>query len=258
MRGFRLEDRLLFVGQTGKGKSTLALWVIEQLQPVRTIIFDPKGEFNFGPTFPPARNPAELRVAIRQRLVHYVPQSFERPPLEEACQIVWDTPGPYVWHIDEAAEITNPNYCPEGLRLGVTQGRRFKKMVIALTQRLAECAPVFRSQASHVVIFVPEPIELDLKEISKAIRRPTSVIAAELSSLYAEHGNFSHLWWVSETDELRRCAPLPAPGSPGQPGMTTASPGDPRPAPTAPEEGDAGSPQCDSSDTASGASSRSA
>jgi energy-coupling factor transporter ATP-binding protein EcfA2 len=257
-RGFRLEDRVLLVGQTGKGKTTLALWVIQQLQPVRAIIFDPKGEFDFGEHFPPARTPAELRARIHLRLVHYVPASFERDQLEEACRIVWAAPGPYVWLIDEAAEITNPNYCPEGLRLGVTQGRRFRKMVLALTQRLAECHPVFRSQASHIVVFVPEPIALDLKEISRAIRREVALIKAELESLHAEQGDFAHLWWVGETNELRRCAPLPDPASPGQPPVAAADPGEPRQAATAPAGDPASSPPCDSSDSPSAASSRSA
>jgi hypothetical protein len=231
---------VLFVGKTGKGKTTLAMWVIDQLQPVRVIVFDPKGEFDFG--FAPARTPEQLRAQMRQPIVHYIPQSFDRPSLEEACKIVWETPGPYVWYIDELAELTDPNYCPEGLRLGVTQGRRFKKMVIGLTQRLAECAAVFRSQAEHVIIFTPSPIELDLKEIARTIGMEFAAIDGELKSLHAEHGDFSHLWWVGETNELRRCAPLPAPGPLGQPATPAGGRGKPRPAPTAAETDPAQSP----------------
>jgi hypothetical protein len=204
---------VLIAGQTGKGKTTLARWLVENLQPVRTIVFDPKDELRF-PDVEPARTPMELAAAMHQPLVHYVPASFDRDTLEEACAIVWETPGPYVWWIDEASELTNPNYCPPGLRLGVTQGRSHRKMVIALTQRLAESHPVFRSQSEHIFIFVPPPIELDLKAIAGNVRREWGVLDAQLKLLQADHGDYSHLWYVRDTDELRPCEPLPAPAGP--------------------------------------------
>lgn len=210
MRGIRLSDRVLIAGQTGKGKTTLARYLVDGLQPVRTIVFDPKGELEF-PDVAPCRSPDELAAAMRDPLIHYIPASFDRDQLEEACEIVWNTPGPYIWWIDETSEVSTPGFCPAGLRLGVTQGRQGRKMVLAVTQRLAEIHPVFRSQAEHIIIFTPAPIELDLKTVAGHVRREARELDAELSSLHAEHGDFSHLWHVRDTDELRRCAPLPAP-----------------------------------------------
>jgi hypothetical protein len=146
---------------------------------------------------------------MHQPVVHYIPASFDRDQLEEACQIVWVTPGPYIWWIDETSELTNANYCPEGLRLAVTQGGKKQKLVLALTQRLAESHPVFRSQAEHVFLFVPSPIELDRKAIAGAIRREQTFIDKELTELHAEHGDYSHLWYVRDGDELRRMKPIP-------------------------------------------------
>jgi energy-coupling factor transporter ATP-binding protein EcfA2 len=245
MRGVRVApvaDRVLIVGQTQKGKTTLARFLAELLQPCRLIVFDPKEEFPDGAWgFPAARSPLELAGAMHQPIVHYIPSGFDREELEEACQIVWETPGPYVWWIDEASELTNPNYCPTGLRLGCTQGAKQQKLVIALTQRLAESHPVFRSQADHVFVFVPAPIELDLKEIAKAIRREPGAIKLALEELHAQHGDYSHIWYVLDGDELRFCAPIPldehpmptgvAPGAPGdsegEPGETMDDPGVP-------------------------------
>lgn len=213
MRGIRLEDRIFLAGQTGKGKTTLARWIVEQLQPIRVIVFDPKDELDFG--VPKLRSPAELAMGMHQPIVHYVPSGFERDELEEACQIVWETPGPWIWWVDELSEVSNPNYCPQGLRLAVTQGRQKRKMVMGLCQRSAETHPVFRSQAEHVIVFVPSPIELDLKELAKATNIEAAALGEELRTLHEQEGDFSHLWFCRPTGELRRMAPVdPGPEAP--------------------------------------------
>lgn len=211
MRGIRIAgptgaDRLFIAGMTGKGKSTLVRYLAEGLQPVRVIVFDPKGLGRWGAA--PARTPAELERAMNAPVVHYIPASFDRKELEAACELVWQTPGPYLWIVDDVNELTNPNYCPPGLRLANTQGREHRKMVATLTQRLAETHPCLRSQADHVIIFTPPPIELDLRTIAGTVRREAPELERELAELHAEHGDYSHLWYVRDTDELRRCAPL--------------------------------------------------
>ncbi len=216
MRGIRPADRLLIAGQTGKGKTTLALWLGERMQPIRRIVFDPKDELAF-PGVEPCRNVHDLPGRLAEPLVHYIPSGFDRDALEEACQIVWETPGPYLWHIDETAELSTPGYVPRGLGLCCTQGRGKEKMVLAVTQRLSEIHPVFRSQASHVFIFTPPPIMLDLKAVAGHVRREAFALERELRELHAEHGDYSHLWYVVDTDELRRCAPIPSDGTPGPP-----------------------------------------
>lgn len=211
MRGVRISDRVLLVGSTGDGKSTLAESIIAGLQPVRVIAVDVKDEMD--PRLPTARTVEELPEVIRAPACRWVPASFDRDAIEEGFQVVWNTPGPWVCDVEEAAEVSSPNWCPEGLRLAVTQGRRHGKMVLACTQRVAECHPVFRSQSEHIFLMVPRPIDLDLKTIAGNVRREAGLLGAELESLEAEHGPYSHLWYVKPGNELRRCAPVPAPVS---------------------------------------------
>lgn len=215
-RGIRLSDLVLIAGQRGKGKTELARMIAQGQQPVRLIVVDPKGEHFFtesrdGRMVPvtPARSPFELAQAMHGAIVHYVPASFDRPALEEAFQIIWETPGPYVLWVDEGSEVSSPSWCPGGLRLCATQGRQPEKQLILVTQRLAEIHPVFRSQSDHVFLMVPAPVELDLKAIAGNVRREWTWLDRELGELHAEHGDYSHLWYLRDTDEMRRCAPIP-------------------------------------------------
>lgn len=220
VRGIRVHpeaDRVLLVGQTRKGKTTLAEFIAAQLQPVRLIIVDPKEEFLDGHWgCQAARSPAQLAGAMHQPVVHYIPGTLDPGELEEAAEIIWVTPGPYILWLDETAALSNANWCPKGFKLCVTQGGKQCKLVLALTQRLAESHPVFRSQADHVFVMVPPPIELDLKAIAAATRREPEVIREGLQQLQDEYGDYSHLWYCLDGDELRLCAPVPLEEAPGR------------------------------------------
>jgi hypothetical protein len=207
VRAIRLSDRVLLAGMTGKGKTVFARYLVERMQPVRTIVFDPKGELEF-PGVTPCRNVEQLEARIREAFVHYIPPSFNRDQLEDACQIVWSIPGPYIWWVDEGAEVSTPGWCPEGLRLCATQGRQPEKMLIVLTQRLTEIHPVFRTQSEHMIMFVPAPIMLDLKTMAGHVNREWRELEQAFNDLHEREGDYSHLWFVRETNELRWCAPL--------------------------------------------------
>lgn len=220
-RGIRLSDLVLIAGQRGKGKTELARMIAEAQQPVRLICVDPKGEHSFtelrdGKRVPvtPARTPLELAQAMHGAIVHYIPASFDRDALEEAFEIIWETPGPYILWVDEGSEVSSPNWCPPGLRLCATQGRVPEKQVLMVTQRLAEIHPVFRSQSDHVFLMVPAPVMLDLKAIAGNVRREASWLERELAEVHAASGDYSHLWYCRDTDEMRRCAPIPLPSRP--------------------------------------------
>ncbi len=232
MRGIRADDHVLIVGQNGRGKSVLAAFLAEQLQPIRTIVFDPKAEHDLG--VPQCRTADELAAAIHEPVVHYVPAAFDRQSLEDACMVVWNTRGPWRWWIDEAAQMSSPTWVPQGLMLAATQGRRPQKTLLTLTQRVHAIHPVLRSEAKHIYMFVPPPIELDLKALAAHVRREAAELDAQLKAAHDRHGDFSHLWYVQDTDELRTCTPLPLPAGLGAPSSPVAGDGQPRSATTAP------------------------
>ena len=212
-RGIRHGERLVVNGQTLKGKTTFDKWLIANMQPVRVICFDPKDEDLF-PGVEKCYSPGELVERLQDPVVHFVPSSFDRDMLEEACEIVFETPGPYIWWITEAADFSSPSWIPIGMRLGVTRGGKDGKTMIVECQRLSEINPVFRSQADHFFMFVPAPIELDLKTLAGHIGIEAPVIRRELEELHELHGDYSHLWWVRDGQELRACAPIPLDGAP--------------------------------------------
>jgi energy-coupling factor transporter ATP-binding protein EcfA2 len=212
MRGVRQGERVLIVGQTGMGKTTMAAYLAEMLQPIRLVIVDPKRELDLRQ--PVTHSVTDLPEALRQPICHWMPDRVDRATLEEGFQLIWHTPGPLLVWVDEAALCSSDSWIPEGLRMLIIAGRQGGKMVLACTQRLVECHPVFRSQSEHIIILVPAPIALDLKTIAGHIGREAGLLEHELKSLQAEYGLYSHLWYVRPEDDLRRCAPLPPPWRP--------------------------------------------
>lgn len=187
--------------------------IASQHSAPRLIVWDPKDELRLGVI--PARGLRELESRLRRggRVVHWVPLTGEKEEYEAAAMLVWRTPGPYLWWVDEASECTSKNWCPRGLRLCATQGRASEKAIMALTQRVAECHVVLRSQAEHILVFAEEPIEVDLQALAGHVGLGPYELAQMLSELHAEFGRHAHLWSVRPTRELRRCAPIPLRGS---------------------------------------------
>lgn len=233
-RAIRRSDRLLIVGYTGCGKTELAKMIAARKTAPRLIVWDPKDELSF-PGVVPARGLDQLEDRLRRggRIVHWIPATGDRDEYETASMLVWRTPGPYLWWVDEAAECTTASWCPRGLRLCAQQGRSREKAVMALTQRLAECHPVLRTLADHIFLFAEPPVDIDLDKLAGHMGHSATEIAAMVNELNDEYGRHAHLWWIRPTREMRRCAPIPLRRARRQsPRQPTATGGAPFPPPS--------------------------
>jgi hypothetical protein len=159
----------------------------------------------------PVRGLPALERALRSgsRIVHWVPLTGDRKELEEAAMLVWRTPGPYLWWIDELAEVCTANWVPRGIKLCNQQGRQPEKGMLSLTQRVSETHPVCRSQAESIFVFADRPIDVDCKALAGHVGLSAAELEAALADLAAKYGRHAHLWYLRQTQEHRYCMPIP-------------------------------------------------
>jgi hypothetical protein len=228
-------DRVFIQGKTDSGKTALARYLFNSFFGTRRTCIDPKGRLQLNA--PVARAPHELDLAAP--VSHYIPGELEDEEYEEVFRRLWWARGPRLLWIDESCGPTRAGYAPKHLRFIIQQGREEDMGLIACSQRPVNVEMTLRSEAEHVFIFVPRTTKSDVKTIAGDIGREPDELAAELDALLVEHGPWSHLWYCRNTNELTRCAPLPASVVAG-PGGSPPTPAEPprEPATQADEDGE--------------------
>jgi energy-coupling factor transporter ATP-binding protein EcfA2 len=209
-------DRVLIVAPSGQGKSTLAAHLMAAGRGARQILVDPKGEWALG--LEPATDVRSLERAIkRSPVIHYVPDDpDDRDAAEQAYALLWSLPGPLMHIEDETADTTRTTWAPQGLRRLARRGRAPRKLLICCTQRLAECHPIVRTQATHVLMPAPGPPELDLRALAGHVGILPEELRRELHDLHQEAGDYSWLWWSMSSRELSRMRPVIPPSWPAK------------------------------------------
>lgn len=197
-------DRLLLVGKTRSGKSTVAAYLFSLFR-VQRVLIDPKGEWQVRGAVV-VRSPAQLEQALdRAPLIRYVPARADRDEWEQVYAVLFERRRLFVW-TDEAASVSEAGWQPRGLRLLQMQGAGLGLGHMACTQRPVKIAPELRSEAEHVMVFAP-PLARpdDLASVADELGLGRDQLRAELAEL-PPHG---FLWFERRTGETTVCPPLP-------------------------------------------------
>lgn len=208
-------DRHLFVGKTGSGKSTAGTVLWSRLVGAggpQGVVVDPKDEWHVRGAARVSR-PRLLELALREhRLIHYVPSEDSVEEWEavyahlfESRRARWVRGGLIVL-TDEATSMTTGNRAPRGLKLIQTQGRGLGIGHLAMTQRPRDISRVLITEAEHVWLFGPPLVLDDLTSIARELGRSREDVR-ELIGELPPHGM---LWWNRRADSLTYVEPLPA------------------------------------------------
>jgi energy-coupling factor transporter ATP-binding protein EcfA2 len=204
--GVRFTDRVVIVGQTGRGKSVLARHLLAAMRP-RKVLIDPKNELDGFPGATLARGAGGLLAALRagEPVVRFVPVEGTPDEYHRAYAAILEQPEPVVTFTDELYAPGDANSAPRGLRLLLTQGRSLGKGHIGATQRPRRVCLEAISEAQHFYLFGPPPARSDLSLLADYVGQPEPVLRHELARLEP----YAYLWSDRTTGELTSWPPLP-------------------------------------------------
>jgi hypothetical protein len=105
--------------------------------------------------------------------------------------------------------VTEKNWAPWGLRMIVQQGASHDVGLLAVSQRPVDVWPGLRTEAEHVIMFVPRPHPLNAQPLSEVVGIPRADLERRFDELQAAEGEHAFLWYSLASHELLDCAPIP-------------------------------------------------
>jgi hypothetical protein len=177
--------RLLLLGVTGTGKTTLACRLVYSHPAPLVLIYDWQGaEFaqRLGATPAESREELAARIESGERLVCYDAESSENEPegdgftwfCEMAFEVAGRTPGRKLVVVDECQELIDPWKIPDGLGKLLSRGRRRMVDTCLLGSAANALHSVGRNQVTEAYFFrttdenalkYPASLGLDTDEI---------------------------------------------------------------------------------------------
>lgn len=200
-------DRLLFVGSTRSGKSTIAMYFFSRFR-VQRVLIDPKGEWQVDGCVT-VRSPAELAAVLeRGPIVRYVPSHDSPEEWEAVYGLLFDhgkrSRRGLVILTDECSSVGDANKYPRGFKLIQKQGAGLGIGHMVLDQRPKEIPRTAITEATHIFLVAPPLLTDDLDTIARQLREPAAKLADDLAG-FPPHG---FLWFDRRADELIECPPL--------------------------------------------------
>lgn len=182
------------MGATGSGKTTHVMQCIKRGKPARLLVWDAKGEFAREGYARPIASLAEIsRLMVKAgpagRLkLAYQPRGDDKQrkaDFSRLCLLAFHFKN--CWLIaEELAEVTLPNWAPEGWRKATTQGRSEGLTIYGLSQAPAWIDKYFFGNCTSI-----RTGRLVFEEHAKTMARALGVPVQEVQGL--EDGAFVHL-----------------------------------------------------------------
>ncbi len=174
MSGARNEAKLdAIFGAQASGKSSLMKIETARSRPARLMIWDPKGEYDaFGQGVDDLRELVRGTWAKTFRLVFQPALSRKamRVQFNVFCKAASQAKRVRLI-VDELADVTEPNWAPEGWEIVTRQGRHAGLEIQGASQRPADVDKSFYGNATRIVVFRLNA-EGDVDRMAKVLRVP--------------------------------------------------------------------------------------
>ena len=191
-------ERMLIVGATGTGKTTLARELLRGF--TRVLVIDPKCTYEPPPEekYKLVRNLAGLRFVGNHRRIHYRPSPGQDTVGHYDAVYRWAYERRDIMvYTDETFAVMHHAQSPDWLRAVVTMGRERGTGCIFATQRPSGIDLRIYTESEHKVCFYLAHTD-DRKRMSQEMGKlvmTDPVIAAEACAPEGTEGQWAHAFW---------------------------------------------------------------
>jgi hypothetical protein len=212
----RFNDRALFVGSTGSGKSELINWLFAGMRCQR-LLLDSKDEFAV-PGVDPVRDVDAIDWS--QRTVHFATAPTAGPDDYDAVFRACYHRHNLVVAVHELADVCDftPNRTPRWFNAYVSKGRARGLGLLAGTQRPVQIPVRARTENEHVFMVGEQLMGDDHAAVASAMGQSPRELAQLVDNVQAQLGGepdeqgrrHAYLWFQRARRQIVACPPLPA------------------------------------------------